>query len=342
MAGMAGLLGMTSRKDSKATLTARREALARLKRSEEDIPTGVFGEAAKAVLPDVGILNRAVHDPIGTAKGAAEVASLASPAANAYRAYKLATGGGFSVTGADMQDVEQAAEVASLIPTSKSATVPFNVARKTGNKVIPKAVGIGEDIIAGDIGKVQKYLPIPGVGSGAVGVTKAGGKRTSIKDLAELGYNSNPEEWTLEMRKGATTKVNKLWNERLRGDRRKLGIPRMKGFYEAGKGQPAYRPAQLDDRSVLPAEPTKLVSEFFRSNPRYVEDNPNATIAFGHDVARGIGGPTDRTNVAVIPAATNDAMSMYSFKDFIEKEMKATGLSEAAVKEKWGLNHVYI
>ena len=124
MAGMAGLLAMNSRNDSKTTLTARREALARLKKREMDTPTRVFGEAAKAVLPDVGVLNRAVRDPIGTAKGVAEVASLVSPAANAYRAYKLATGDGFSVTGADMQDVEQAMEVAGVIPQGKSAALP--------------------------------------------------------------------------------------------------------------------------------------------------------------------------------------------------------------------------
>lgn len=124
MAGMAGLLGMNSRKDSKSTIAARREALARLKQREMDTPTRVFGEAAKTVLPDVGVLNRAVRDPIGTAKGAVEVASLASPAANAYRAYKLATGDGFSVTGAGMEDVEQAVEAAGIIPTGKAATLP--------------------------------------------------------------------------------------------------------------------------------------------------------------------------------------------------------------------------
>jgi hypothetical protein len=72
----------------------------------------------------------------------AEVASLASPAANAYRAYKLATGGGFSVTGADMQDVEQAVEAAGVIPTGKAATIPLKVGSRGAKALIPRATEV--------------------------------------------------------------------------------------------------------------------------------------------------------------------------------------------------------
>ena len=224
MAGMAGLLGMASRKDSKSTLTARREALARLKKREMDTPTRVFGEAAKAVLPDVGILNRAVRDPIGTAKGAAEVASLASPAANAYRAYKLATGGGFSVTGADMQDVEQAIEAVGVMPTGKAATIPFSVARKMAPDAV-RAGGnamenFGTGVIRGswdDAAERMSAIPVqrPVGGGGTAGYTvnvngKVGSRaklRTSSQGTDQQRYN------TLLMRdrvRGANKRATKV------------------------------------------------------------------------------------------------------------------------------------
>jgi hypothetical protein len=109
---------------------------------EEDTATRVFGEVAKAVLPDPATLKRAAMDPAGTAKGAVEIASLASPIANAYRGYKFLSGDGASVTGADMSDVEQALEVAGLIPTGKVASIPF----RSGAKIIPR---VADDIAVG-------------------------------------------------------------------------------------------------------------------------------------------------------------------------------------------------
>jgi hypothetical protein len=109
---------------------------------EEDTATRVFGEVAKAVLPDPATLKRAAMDPAGTAKGAVEIASLASPIANAYRGYKFLSGDGVSVTGADMSDVEQALEVAGLYPGGKAATIPF----RSGAKIIPRVV---DDIAVG-------------------------------------------------------------------------------------------------------------------------------------------------------------------------------------------------
>ena len=92
---------------------------------EEDTPTKVFGAITGGILPNATVLKRAAQDPTGTALGAVEVASLASPIANAYRAYNLLSGGDFSVTGAGMEDVEQFAELASLIPSGKVVGAPF-------------------------------------------------------------------------------------------------------------------------------------------------------------------------------------------------------------------------
>lgn len=89
-----------------------------------DTPTRVFGEVAKAVLPDPATLKRAAMDPGGTIKGAAEIASLAQPSSYVARASNLIQGKGLSLYGADMSDVEQALEVAGLIPTGKAATLP--------------------------------------------------------------------------------------------------------------------------------------------------------------------------------------------------------------------------
>ena len=119
---------------------------------ELDTSTSVFGVVAKAVLPDPATLKRAAMDPTGTVKGAVEVASLASPIANAYRGYKFLSGDGVSVTGADMSDVEQALEVAGLYPGGKAATIPF----KSGAKIIPR---VADDIAA--VGGVRLPAPTP-------------------------------------------------------------------------------------------------------------------------------------------------------------------------------------
>ncbi len=102
-----------------------------IKDRELDTPTKVFGEAVKLLAPSPSVIKRAVLDPKGTALGAAEVASFASPIANAYRAYNLLSGGDFSVTGANMEDIEQALEIVGLIPTGKAVSIPL----KTGAKL---------------------------------------------------------------------------------------------------------------------------------------------------------------------------------------------------------------
>jgi hypothetical protein len=108
----------------------------RKKDREEDTATKVFGEVAKAVLPDPATLKRAAMDPAGTAKGAAEIASLTNPSSYIARASNLIQGKGLSLYGADMEDVEQALEVAGIIPTGKVASIPF----RSGAKIIPRVV----------------------------------------------------------------------------------------------------------------------------------------------------------------------------------------------------------
>lgn len=131
MAGMGAAFGMPmgGGKDAKS-VRERRAALARvrsMKGREADTPTGVFGGAVKALMPDPEVLRRAANDPVGTAQGAAEIISLVSPAANIYRGIRMATGRGFGVAGGDMEDVEQAVEVAGIIPTGKAVTGPLKV-----------------------------------------------------------------------------------------------------------------------------------------------------------------------------------------------------------------------
>ena len=104
----------------------------------DGLPERVFEEAIKLALPDPKILGRAAGDPRGTFKGAAEVASVASPAANAYRLYKYLHGDGLAVTGADKEDIEQAVEVAGLIPQGKGV----KMAGKAANAVLRSKAGI--------------------------------------------------------------------------------------------------------------------------------------------------------------------------------------------------------
>lgn len=133
MAGF-GILGMPAGQDkSAAAAKARKEALARialLKKKEMDTGTYIAGEVAKFLLPDPAVLGRAVRDPGGTIQGAAEIASLAQPSSYIARASNLIQGKGLSLYGANMEDVGQAIEIASLIPTGKAATVPLKFIEK--------------------------------------------------------------------------------------------------------------------------------------------------------------------------------------------------------------------
>jgi hypothetical protein len=342
MTGMAGPFGMMSRKDSKSTLAERREAIARLKRSEVDTPTRVFGEAAKAVLPDVGVLNRAVRDPIGTAKGVAEVASLASPAANAYRAYKLATGDGFSVTGADMEDVEQAVETAGIIPTSKVVAAPFKIGMRGAETLAtnPRVVGSLMD---------------------ATNVASSGARPAEViaTGLAGLMRGNLPTAPVAEPLKFSGSKVGELLAGNqvrqavniLRGSRRN----RIKGDNERNVGSRTIFPEQrirlgrTTDRPTTARNPETLAEkqatwdrqpDLLDNYNKFITDNPNWAehgdqIVEGHLIARSKGGE----EIAYLTKKTNDAMGSKNIDEFVNEEI-SKGLTLEEVKNKWHLNHI--
>lgn len=79
------------------------------------------GKAMAFATPNIPAIIRGVTDPVGTTKGAVELASIASPAANIYRGYNYLKGNGLGITGANSEDIEQAAEIAGIIPYAKAA-----------------------------------------------------------------------------------------------------------------------------------------------------------------------------------------------------------------------------
>jgi hypothetical protein len=97
---------------------------------EVDTPTKIFGEAVKFLLPSPSMIKQAVQDPSGTIRGGAELVSLGNPVANTMRAINLLQGEGFSLYGADMSDVEQFVELASLYPGGKAVSVPLKAGAK--------------------------------------------------------------------------------------------------------------------------------------------------------------------------------------------------------------------
>ena len=128
---------------------------------ELDIPTKVFGEVAKTLLPNPSMIKQAVQDPSGTIKGAAEIASLTNPGSYVARAANLIQGKDLSLYGADISDVEQAAELASLYPGGKTVSAPFKVAAR----VAPKVGRVAGDVALSPVGML---LGTGGVGSGNI------------------------------------------------------------------------------------------------------------------------------------------------------------------------------
>ena len=180
------------------------------------------------------------------------------------------------------------------------------------------------------------------------GVPNVSENKTSIQTLLDKGFADDPATWSTETAAKAKSFANRIWRERLKGDKRKLNLGTNEDLYRAGLGQPAGKnvklgkPGEEGAQTVLAANPVNLVSDFVRSNAKYIELNPDDGLALGHDVARSLGGETSKYNIYMIPAKTNDAMKQLTFKEFIEKQMNETGLSMATVKDLWGLSHVYI
>ena len=148
MAGVASFGVPMGNDKSVAANKARKDALARialLKKKEMDTATYIAGEVAKLLLPDPATLKRAVKDPSGTLRGAAEIASLTNPSSYIDRASNLIQGKGLSLYGSDLEDVGQAAEIAGFIPGGKGVGATFKVAEK-GVSAASKGLlrGVGE------------------------------------------------------------------------------------------------------------------------------------------------------------------------------------------------------
>jgi len=124
---------------------------------ELDTSTKVFGEVVKTLFPNPSMIKKAVQDPSGTIRGAAEIASLTNPSSYIARASNLIQGKDLSLYGADMSDVEQAAELASLYPGGKTISAPFKVAAR----VAPKVGRVAGDVALSPVGML--------LGTGSVG-----------------------------------------------------------------------------------------------------------------------------------------------------------------------------
>ena len=128
---------------------------------ELDTPTSILGGIATAVLPNPSMIKRAVQDPSGTIRGAAEIASLTNPSSYIARASNLIQGKDLSLYGADMEDVEQAVELASLYPGGKTVSAPF----KAAARVAPKVGRVAGDVA---LSPVSMLLGTSGAGGGNI------------------------------------------------------------------------------------------------------------------------------------------------------------------------------
>lgn len=536
MAGAASFGIPMGNDKSVAANKARKDALARialLKKKEMDTATYIAGEVAKLLLPDPATIKRAVKDPSGTLRGAAEIASLTNPSSYIARASNLIQGKGLSLYGSDLEDVGQAAEIAGLIPGGKGVGATFKVAEK-GVSAASKGLlrGVGEaasrtsaDALSAASGGLLRGSPVraartapepdefdaiisaakaedPTLGNvvpagveppvfrseldwdesmsvnydkarkkitmdllsrqkGAAGedptlinpliddsiaalddeignlsmrnynhndledflgkvaepddytvadstlakradelvgsidddavvwsvdpeawlreTGRSGGpedvrgllegldmgatspvsevegllnvpakKVNTIQTLVSKGFGQDPKTWDEDTAKEAKRAADVLWRERIKGDKRKLGLKKNEELYLLGMAQPGGSSVKIGKKgkegwqTMLPANPINLLNDFFRSNSKYIELNPDAPMALGHDIARSLGGPTSKYNIYYIPAKTNEAMRQLTFKEFIEKQMSETGESMATVKDLWGLSHIYI
>lgn len=189
---------------------------------EVDTPTKIFGGVASAVLPSPSLISRAVQDPTGTALGAVELASLASPIANAYRGYKMISGDGASVTGADMSDVEQALEIAGLIPTGKVATMFLKAASKIGPRAFRGTTVAGNamegfgitpragswDAAAERMATIPVQRPTGGAGSPGY-TTNVGGKVSSRAKLRTSSQGTDRQRYTTLLMRDRVRGANK-------------------------------------------------------------------------------------------------------------------------------------
>jgi hypothetical protein len=191
---------------------------------EVDTPTKIFGGIASVALPDPAMIKQAIDDPSGTLRGGAEVVSLANPTSYGARIGNIIRGRGPGLYGASISDIEQALEIAGLIPTGKAASISLSVARKTTPEAV-RAGGnamesFGTGVIRGswdDAAERMAAIPVqrPVGGGGTAGYTvnvngKVGSRaklRTSSQGTDQQRYN------TLLMRdrvRGANKRATKV------------------------------------------------------------------------------------------------------------------------------------
>jgi len=105
------------------------------------------GKAMAFLAPNPEAIVRGILDPIGTTRGVAEVSSYTNPATLLMRGANAASGKGFtrSLFGGDSQDIEQALEIAGIIPIGKAAKL---------GKAAKRA---------------PEFLPVPGTAAGGIG-----------------------------------------------------------------------------------------------------------------------------------------------------------------------------
>jgi hypothetical protein len=308
MAGMGAAFGMPmgGGKDAKS-VRERRAALARvrsMKGRETDTPTGVFGGAVKALMPDPEVLRRAANDPVGTAQGAAEIISLVSPAANIYRGIRMATGRGFGVAGGDMEDVEQAVEVAGIIPTGKTVTGPLKVGLDVLDYGVRGAARrTSSDMLSAASGGIVRGVPKP--------VRQTRKKVATSEDI-------NQAAWGDPMGAPRGTGERRLNPEGRRG------TPR---FYRGQQGlgnaeYPIEIPTDAADRAELAAELGTSVDD--------LDSTVKRLNTFSEDVYkqnRGVG--DDPVIVSVEQLATPETM-----KEVISKSTKRYGtLTDEQIKD---------
>ena len=193
-------------------------------KAQKQYAGGFVDDAVRFVLPDPVTLKRAYNDPTGTALGAVELASLASPIANVYRAGKFLSGNGLSVTGADMEDVEQGMEVAGLIPGIPKGA---GLAGKVGFKALIEA------------SKAGRKLGPSGFNAAAVGIKQAPTTRKATRRRGEVPSPKEIEE-TIDVAEGIVEDVTRT---------AAFTPERITKLLESGSGDVTFEQAQLLGRN---------------------------------------------------------------------------------------------
>jgi len=152
-------------------------------------------KAVAYATPNVEAIARGVTDPIGTAKGVAEIASYTNPYTLLYRGYNAKQGDGFtkSLFGGDSQDIEQALEIAGIIPYAKAAKLG-----KAASYAAPEALDLMKD--------AARRLGTGGYNAASVGI-KPMATQTKASRKTASGTFENKEEGDLDVTFGFEPKT---------------------------------------------------------------------------------------------------------------------------------------